>query len=588
MADDGATGTDGEEVRTGRQVADNLLDSGDFDWHEVSQAEAAAGVEDGEFDFALVIPEHFSRSLSSVGTAEPQQARIRLITNDANSYLSTTIANTVVDKVRDAVASEVSEEASRTFLTGLADVRSGLLDGADGAAELRDGLATARKGAKQLDTGAGQLTEGATQLDDGAGQLVAGLRTMEDEVEPLPASARKLADGAQQVADADQRIADIGDTVSGVVSDIDQRYADTRDDLESAMAEQGLTPAQQRRLLQVYDRVGKPIRDADKAAGEVQGKLDTLAEGARDVADGAGALADAVPALVDGITDARAGAEQLDAGAAELATGAGELAEGAGELHTGLTQLHDGAKQLTKGLTEGAEQIPALDDDTQQAIADTIGNPVDVRSTAQTSAGSYGAGLAPFFLALATWIGGYVLFLLVRPLSTRALAANQTPLRVALGGWYTPALIGVAQVTVMFAIVALALGIEPANVMGTWLFLLLCSACFVAIIHALNALLGTPGQFLGLVLMVLQLVTAGGTFPWQTIPGSLHVFHHLLPMSYAVDGLRQLMYGGLDARVFADVLVLGAWLSVALLVTSRVARKKRVWNAQRVKPELVL
>ena len=56
--------------------------------------------------------------------------------------------------------------------------------------------------------------------------------------------------------------------------------------------------------------------------------------------------------------------------------------------------------------------------------------------------------------------------------------------------------------------------------------------------------LGSVGQFLGLVLMVLQLVTAGGTFPWQTLPAPLAALHHVLPMGYVVDAMRQFMYGG--------------------------------------------
>src|SRR5690606_9979199 len=130
---------------------------------------------------------------------------------------------------------------------------------------------------------------------------------------------------------------------------------------------------------------------------------------------------------------AREGADQLNAGAGELADGAADLADGAADLRSGINDLHDGAGQLQQGLRKGAKQVPAMDADTREAIAGTIGDPVEIRSTAQTEASSYGAGLAPFFLALATWIGGYVLFLLVRPLSNRALAANQTPLRVALG-----------------------------------------------------------------------------------------------------------------------------------------------------------
>jgi putative membrane protein len=130
--------------------------------------------------------------------------------------------------------------------------------------------------------------------------------------------------------------------------------------------------------------------------------------------------------------------------------------------------------------------------------------------------------------------------------------------------------------------------LHASNVPGTFVFLLLMSATFVAIVHALNAWLGPAGQFLGLVLMVLQLVTAGGTFPWQTIPEPLYVLHHALPMSYAVDGLRQLMYGGLSGLVLRDTLVLLAWLAAAVLATSLAARRQRVWSLKRIQPELAL
>jgi putative membrane protein len=136
--------------------------------------------------------------------------------------------------------------------------------------------------------------------------------------------------------------------------------------------------------------------------------------------------------------------------------------------------------------------------------------------------------------------------------------------------------------------VTLGVHIRASNLAGTLLFLALMSATFVAIVHALNAWLGVTGQFLGLVLLVLQLVTAGGTFPWQTIPRPLYPLHHVLPMSYAVDGLRQLMYGGLSTLVTRDVLVLVCWLLVALLATSYAARRQRVWTVKRVKPELAL
>lgn len=280
--------------------------------------------------------------------------------------------------------------------------------------------------------------------------------------------------------------------------------------------------------------------------------------------------------------------DQLRDGTSQLAEGSSELAAGTGQLVDGSDQLVDGTTELRDELQEGLGQIPNLDEQTRQKTADTIANPVKVSSNALSAAGNYGAGLAPFFLSLATWIGAYVLFLLVKPLSSRALAAGTNAFQTALGGWLLPTGIGVLQVAVMFAVTKFALDIEVVHGVATAGFLVLVSACFVAIVQALNAWLGTVGQFLGLVLMLVQLVTAGGTFPWQTIPEPLHLLHQILPMSYAVQGLRQLLYGGSLLSASIDVLVLLGFFIAALLATTLAARKQRVWTVTKLQPELVL
>lgn len=588
VEDTGAKDTAGEEMQAGRDVAEELLERRDFDWQEVSREEAIDGVHEGRYDFALAIPRDFSKSLTSAATQDPEQARLQMITNDANSYLSTTIANTVTDKVRDAIATRVSKEATDTFLLGIADLRSGLVKGSKGAGRLVDGLDQARDGATKLTNGADKLSGGAGKLSDGADTLATGLGSIETKVAPLPGQTQKLATGARKVADADATIASYGRLAASAVKTIRTKHRANRRQLVADLKSMDLTQAQRNRILHTYDLIGSPIREADTKAQDVKSKLNQLATGADDVADGNEKLAAAVPRLVNGISDAHTGATQLSSGADQLDEGATRLSSGADDLDTGLTKIRKGAVKLRNGLRRGADQVPTMDARTRSRVASTIGDPVDIRSSSQAEAATYGAGLAPFFLSLSAWIGGYVLFMLVRPLSQRALAANQTPLRVALGGWYPPMLVGLAQMAVVLSVVTFALDVKPVHIPTTMLFLMLTSAAFIAILHALNSLFGAAGQFLGLVLMVLQLVTCGGTFPWQTIPEPLHVLHHVLPMSYAVDGLRQLMYGGLESRVLTDVLVIAAWGLVALLVTARVARKQRIWTAKRVRPELVL
>jgi putative membrane protein len=157
-----------------------------------------------------------------------------------------------------------------------------------------------------------------------------------------------------------------------------------------------------------------------------------------------------------------------------------------------------------------------------------------------------------------------------------------------VAGWLTPGLLGAVQMVGLFAIVAGALRFSVENPLGTYALMALASVTFAAIILALNVWLGSVGQFLGLVLMVLQLVTAGGTFPWQTLPGPLAALHHVLPMSYAVDGMRQLMYGGSVNAAWADAGVLAAWGIGALVIAAiGVVRMTHFRTLRDLEPSLI-
>jgi len=618
-ADTGTT-VDGEVKDYGRDVTDEVLDGGDFDWHEVSAAEARAGLDDGTYDFTVTIPSDFSADLTSASGDDPRRAQIQLATNDTNSYLATTIAEQATKTIRTSVAQRVGEEAASQLLVGLSDVRTSLGEAATGATDLNTGLVGAVDGADQLVTGSADAATGAHSLSDGldslstgASSLDTGLQTLETSTTDLPTQAQALADGAAQVATGNRTLAN---GVDAVAAD-SQAAVDAASTPEAqAAAQQALlealvaadptlgdgTPEAQQRLAALAATVQQTVQplqqrvlDANQQLQSLDGQVGTLADGAEQVSSGAAQLSASAPALRDGIASAASGAARLDTGAATAASGAADLATGLDTLSTGTTSLRDGlvtardgSASLRDGLQEGVTQIPDSTADQRDRQASTISDPVAVGDQAVTSAGSYGAGLAPFFLSLAAWIGMYALFLIVRPVSKRAITALRAPGRVTLAGWLTPVLLGVVQMAALFGIVSVALGFEVAHPVATVGLMVLASAAFAAILLALNVLLGSVGQFLGLVLMVLQLVTAGGTFPWQTLPTPLAALHHALPMSYATDGLRQLMYGGSLATAGGDALVLGAWLLGALLLTGLVVRRMTRHRTRRdLRPSLI-
>ena len=65
-SDTGATRTDGTQLTAGADLTDQLTDAKALDWHLTDPADAAAGVRDGDYYFAVTIPDDFS-SLARLG-----------------------------------------------------------------------------------------------------------------------------------------------------------------------------------------------------------------------------------------------------------------------------------------------------------------------------------------------------------------------------------------------------------------------------------------------------------------------------------------------------------------------------------------
>lgn len=546
--DDGAV-QDGDDVNYGEQVRDDLIEDGTLDWHETSLADAQSGLTSGEFDFIVRFGPTFSESLTSIADDDPTKAVVELTTNDANSYLAGTIADTVTDTVRDSLTQEVGETAARTLLDSVATIRSGLVDAADGAATLADGTATAKDGSDTLAAGAADASSGAEELSD-------GLVALNGAVSEMPAQVSQLNDGAHQVADGNSQLnAQVAPAAQRVAGAVAQLPSD--DDIRARLAEIGLPAEQIDAVVSLVSPANNEVRQANGEVQQAASAVAQLADGSRQVADGTQQLNDNMPALTNGVSTATTGAQTLADGVAQLAEGSASLSDGLGE-------VRDGSAQLSSSLSDAVTQIPAQSEDERATAAKMMSDPVAVDSDAETEASSYGAGMAPFFISLAAWIGIYALFLIVKPYSQRAVTALRRPVPITIGAWATPAVLGVIQMIAVFLIVAVGLDYSVAHPFGTIGVMAMTSVTFAAVILTLNVLLGSVGQFLGLVLMVLQLVSAGGTFPYQTLPAPLRALHEALPMSYSVDAIRQLMYGGDMSRVWHDVGFLACWLVIAL------------------------
>ncbi|MFF5917047.1 YhgE/Pip family protein [Streptomyces flavochromogenes] len=639
--DRGAT-TDGKKINAGDDITKGLLDSKTFAWHQVSDAEAREGVEDGTYYLSLTMPGDFSSRIASSSGDAPETGALRVRTNDANNYIVGQISRTVFSEVRTAA----STKSSRTFLDKIfisfSDIHDATAKAAKGAGDLKQGVDKAKKGSKDL-------ANGLKDAKAGSGDLAAGLKKLDKGAKDLESGSRKVATGTQSLADKVNGNADkvrpylanngrsIRDTAR-LVSDSATAARNNLDDLvRRAPLVRSAAHVADDELARIHQEecVAKPgaatqfpticanLKKASVSADDVatiaddvheltknstsdlktlDARLEKLTKQADELARRAPHLDEDVEDAIRKINELNAGAKKVAAGAEKLHTGisgaktgsvsldtgVGKLKKGAGDLDGGLFKLADGSGTLASGLKDGVDRIPDYDEQDRDRRTEVMADPVQLASQSLHKAPNYGTGFAPYFIPLSLWVGAMVAYMIIQPLNRRALAAGGSAWRIALAGWLPVAAIGVLQVAALMSVLHWGLGLQMDRAAGTVGFLALVTCCFSAIIQWLNARFGAAGRILVLAVLMLQLTSAGGTYPVQTSPGFFNAVHPFLPMSYVVEALRRLISGGGIGPVWQACAVLAAFTLGALALTAVSARRKQVWTLDRLHPELTL
>ncbi|GAA2430997.1 YhgE/Pip domain-containing protein [Streptomyces lavendulocolor] len=638
--DKGAT-ADGKKITAGADLARNLRESKVFEWHEVSDAEAREGVENGTYYLSLTMPRDLSERIASSSGDTPETGALQVRTNDANNYIVGQISRTVFAEVRTAASTKSSRsfldkifikfsdlhDATEKAAKGADELKSGAAKAKKGSKDLSDGLTDAKKGSGELAGGLKKLDSGAADLETGARQVAGGTQVLADKVNGVAADVRpylkdngkKIGDSARLVSDFSQGMRNSLDLVvktgptlrSGAHVAADEIAAIHKEECEDKpLPDTELCPKMQRAKVASAD-VAKIADDIGVLAADSTGDLKKLDAQLKDLQTKADALAKRAPDLdsdlayaVSKINELNTGAHKVAAGAdtlhtglstarsgsTELDSGVGRLKKGAGELDSGLYKLADGSTELATGLNDGVDKIPDYDKDARDQRTEVMADPVKLASQSLHKAPNYGTGFAPYFIPLSLWVGAMVAYMLIQPLNRRALAAGASAWRIALAGWLPVAAIGVLQVAALMSVLRWApgLGLEMARPAGTVAFLLLVTCCFAAIIQWLNARFGAAGRILVLALLMLQLTSAGGTYPVQTSPGFFNAIHPFLPMTYVVEALRRLITGGGLEPVWTGCAVLAAFTAGALALTAVSARRRQVWTMDRLHPELSL
>lgn len=285
-------------------------------------------------------------------------------------------------------------------------------------------------------------------------------------------------------------------------------------------------------------------------------KNEVLKAGLATLATGSAALSHQSSQLL-------AGGQQLTVGANQLAFGANELSSGSSQLTDGLTTLSTGLSSLTTSLSKASDQLSIAWVEDQNA--DMVSDPVALSEKDKDKVRTNGIGMAPYMIAVS---------LMVVALSTNIIFAEALSGKPIKDRWdwakqklLINGMISTVGSVILYTALQL-LGFEANDGIKTLGFIMLSGWTLMALVTALVGWDARYGAFASLIMLLLQVGAAGGSYPIELSGQIFQILHPYLPMSYIVSGLRQTIsltaHIGLETGVLVGFLL--SFMAIGVLI----------------------
>ncbi len=294
----------GETLSVGKDLADNLKENSELDFHFVDAKTAEAGLQDTTYYMTITIPKDFSANAATVMDDQPKDMELKYKTNPGTNYIASKLATSAMEKIRASVSEEVSRTYTAAVFDGFDEIADGMDDAVKGTDDMLDGEQQLITGNSQLTTGLGTLASGSSALSDGASQLKNGISAYTQGVKSVDSGVNKMG--------------------SGVVS--------------------------------FKQQVSSGASELKKGSASLKEGISAYTAGVTSAKNGAAQLIANNDTLNNGMTSLSEGAAQLTSGSKELSSGLQQMQKQVGSSLSGaqsqVSDLTSSMQELGKGLSK--------------------------------------------------------------------------------------------------------------------------------------------------------------------------------------------------------------------------------------------
>lgn len=517
--DDTGIDISGMNVNISTNIIEALKTNDTIGWvFTDTSEEAIEGVWAGDYYAALIMPEDFSRDMVSFLADNMTHPEIIYYTNQKK--------NAIAPKITDKAKTAVQQQVNATFISSLTEAIMKSADIADniGAIKDSDGNNINKEhisGNSILDILIAKLQVVNTQVSTFDSVLTA--------VSNIISTAQSTSDTAAAISpdlsvkfDSEKAILNELNNTIGKSNLIDSTiFANIANDINTI---QGYMNS----VSEIYDDMGYNVADFDNSISQMGSSIANTSE------------------LVHNLEN---------------------------QLSDSITKLVDFKSSGTYSLLQTAVAFNT------EELASFISAPVTIGTVDLYPIENYGSAMSPFYSVLSIWVGALILVAIIHVKVHPFGGYNITSVQTFFGRYLTFFLIGQAQALLITLGDLFFIGIQCLHPFKFWLAASFTSFVFTMITYSLTVAFENVGEAVAVVIMVIQVAGAGGTFPIQCLPTVYQAIYKYLPFTYAMDALRECVGGTYSWYYWKCIIALLIYVGICLFIGLVVAIPCRKLNA---------
>lgn len=587
----------GIKLAIGDMVTESLENNNTIDWTFAdNKDEALELIKSGDCYAGIIIPKDFTANMLSILNGNIVNPSIEYYENSKKNAIATKITGKVKTTVQNEINTKIISTLTEVFANAGDFISGNNIDGSDLIAGFEGKLSQISSSLDNyiyMMNTFSLLTESASDAIDTTQLLFPSIDSMAQSGAGSLGNLSDSVEISQDVTDTSLSLLNTGlDTITDKLNDLEASISGlTRESaLVTVSTGTDLTDSLSSNVL---DTLNKLIENKSPIITDAKAQFQKLKEDISELASAAelsdsefNTLKDSVTADIKDCKNAVSSVKSAinDDLSPELKSSISQIQNSLAQAQTILSGIPGSFKDISKSLTEYqdilkdgtsdiAGTVKCLKDlrdsidkiktdiqtitsngsyqdfinaikDNPQVIVNFISSPVQMNTVAVYEISNYGSAMAPFYTVLALWVGALILVALihVKVRDTEELEGVK-PYQKFFGRYLNFFVIGQVQTIITVMGDLFYVGIQCKHPIAFALAAMMTSFVFTFLIYSLTVAFGNIGEAIAVIIMVIQVAGAGGTFPVEVLPSVYQYLYKFMPFSYCMNALRECVAG---------------------------------------------